>query len=744
MNSGLSLRRAVIGALVLFVSAMLALTGFTLTHLRQNAIAAGLEIAAAKSRSFEDYLTQSLQVTALAAAYVRSPAVEATELHETQRALSATLRQAPHLRSMSLLDEHGRILVSSNSANVGIIVNLSDYLPQIEGQQDVLRIGRPWGGRDFFGGVPSTVNAPVAAGMQNFIPVIQTLSIDKQTVFLLVALNSDYFVNHIFQSFDATQGSLEVLRFDGTLLLDSEPGYRAGTVKDYVMRDLNLAQVESGQFQQDLGARGSVLTAYRASRLYPLVVVTHFQRDTALQPWNTEAKTMLWVVLPTLLTICLLTFVFYRRQVLHLALRAQALREQRISATVFDSSAQAIIITDHNANIMSVNAAFTRITGYADSEVIGRNPKLLNSGCQDNSFYQQLWTELLKNGVWHGELINRRKDGSVYDAHLTITVALNPAGQIQHLIGVSTDITERKKIAALLAEKMRFLGTILDNSSVGITFVRDRTLIWSNQHMGEMFGYALAEIENKSTRSFYPSQDSYEELGRVGYAALAKVGDFSTDREMRHQNGSLIWMRLSAKLIDPEDASSGSIWVFEDISEQRRNQHQLLEAKNAAEAANVAKSRFLATMSHEIRTPMNGVLGMAQMLLMPNLSETDRSKYVRTILSSGKTLLALLNDILDLSKIEAGKFQLESTVFEPDSVLRETCALFDGGAQGKQLRLEHQWRGPAQQRYQSDSHRLRQMLANLVGNAVKFTSQGSVLVAATEVGRDDSTAMLEL
>ena len=169
----------------------------------------------------------------------------------------------------------------------------------------------------------------------------------------------------------------------------------------------------------------------------------------------------------------------------------------------------------------------------------------------------------------------------------------------------------------------------------------------------------------------------------------------------------------------------------------------LVNATHEAQTANIAKSRFLATMSHEIRTPMNGILGMAQLLLMPGLTETERRDYARTILTSGQTLLTLLNDILDLSKIEAGKFELEATVFDPQAILLETRTLFSGAAQGKNLQLECQWNGTNEQRYLADSHRLRQMLSNLVGNAIKFTQTGQIRMEASEIERTGGSALLE-
>jgi signal transduction histidine kinase/CheY-like chemotaxis protein len=170
---------------------------------------------------------------------------------------------------------------------------------------------------------------------------------------------------------------------------------------------------------------------------------------------------------------------------------------------------------------------------------------------------------------------------------------------------------------------------------------------------------------------------------------------------------------------------------------------ELRLAKTAAESANVAKSRFLATMSHEIRTPMNGILGMAQMLLSPNLTSSEREHYVNTILSSGQTLLTLLNDILDISKIEADKVQLEDVLTDPVQLLSEVQALFANQADTKHLGLEQQWLGPTGQYYLLDAHRLRQMLANLTGNGIKFTEHGKVCIEGRELNREGDQADLE-
>lgn len=328
-------------------------------------------------------------------------------------------------------------------------------------------------------------------------------------------------------------------------------------------------------------------------------------------------------------------------------------------------------------------------------------------------------------------------------------VERDAAGLPLRMVGSIADITDRKLREAEIANQRRRLASIIEGTNVG-------TWEWNlltgevtiNQRWADIVGYRLEELQPTSLDTWIrlSHPDDLSRSNDLLQRHLAgELPYYECEVRMLHQHGHWVWVLDRGKVaIRAEDGKpilmSGT---HQDITPRKEAEEALIQAKIEAESANIAKSRFLATMSHEIRTPMNGVLGMAQLLLLPAVDESERVDYARIILNSGETLLKLLNDILDLSKVEAGKIELESTFFEPAQVLNDIKALFGEAARAKAIELDTAWSGPVRQRYVGDVHRLRQMLSNLVGNAIKFTPAGRVRIEAGEKGRDATRVQLE-
>ena len=407
--------------------------------------------------------------------------------------------------------------------------------------------------------------------------------------------------------------------------------------------------------------------------------------------------------------------------------------------TLLDTASDGIHILDETGALVQFSPSFARMLGYPPEELRGKKVSDWDVFTGPAQLDQGLHALMARPRTI--ETQNRRKDGSVIDVEITMR-GISFDGK-PHLYASSRDVSQRKQLEATLRLRMNELNTILDNSTVGIVLVRHRKQVWVNQRMAEMFGYEMAQAIGRSTRMYYASNEDYEAFGVQQYALLYQGLRPSVELSMVHRDGHTLWIHMSGQGIDRAHPDEGSIWVLQDISERKLVEAELLRAKDDAEAANVAKSRFLATMSHELRTPMNGILGMAQLLLQPQLSEGEREEFVHTILGSGQALLALLNDILDLSKVEAGRIELESADFLPQQLLNRVSSLHADAAVKKGLALHCLWSGQPEQHYSGDPHRLQQMIANLLTNALKFTEQGQIQVEAREVERYDNLALLE-
>ena len=279
--------------------------------------------------------------------------------------------------------------------------------------------------------------------------------------------------------------------------------------------------------------------------------------------------------------------------------------------------------------------------------------------------------------------------------------------------------------------KNKLLATIVEQSSEAI-WTRDLGGVITSWNSGAaaMFGYAPQDTVGRALTV----GESTPEEERQRLRRLMASEKFSYDARAITSSGSSIEIQVAvAPLLDDGNRCIGSISVARDVTQHKRSEEALRLAREAAEAANHAKSSFLARMSHEIRTPMNGVLGMTELLLETGLTGTQR-KYADTVQRSGKNLLGIINDLLDFSKIEAGKLELENVDMDLRRTIEDIVELLAERAHAKGLELACRVPPDLATYVKGDPLRLGQVLTNLVGNAVKFTEQGSVVIRVAAVG----------
>ena len=337
-------------------------------------------------------------------------------------------------------------------------------------------------------------------------------------------------------------------------------------------------------------------------------------------------------------------------------------------------------------------------------------------------------------------------DGSETWCSTTKVPLKDKKGNVIGTFGISRDVTRQKQAEQGLARERDLLKTIIDNVP-DLIYVKDRAgrFVTANAALLRLLKLDNpAELVGKNDYDFSPPELA------CNYVAddqiVMRTRESLLDREESHKakTGDDIWL-LTTKvpLIDESGAVNGVVGIGHDITARKRAEREILHAKEVADRANRAKSDFLANMSHEIRTPMNAIIGMTELVLDTNLDDYQR-KYLSMVEESGEALLGVINDVLDFSKIEAGKLELEERVFDLRESLGDTIGSFAPRAHGKHLELAFRVDPHVPRFVVGDAGRLRQVMNNLIGNAVKFTHAGEVLVHVSDLPATQGEVRLEI
>jgi hypothetical protein len=389
-----------------------------------------------------------------------------------------------------------------------------------------------------------------------------------------------------------------------------------------------------------------------------------------------------------------------------------------------EQSPASIIITNTAGEIEYANQKVEEKTGYKSGEILGMTPRIFQSGQTSADEYKRLWETITSGHEYHGEILNRKKNGEIYWESVLISPLRNEEGTIVNYMAIKEDITSRKKYELDLKK----LTIAIEQSPTAVIITDTQGSIeYVNTKFVRTTGYTVDELMGKVVRILKPGHldnQAYVELRNCLFSGKEWRGEHLN----RTKDKTQYWESV---LISPVKNQEGKIANYiilsEDISERKKMEQELIHAKEKAEESDRLKSAFLANMSHEIRTPLNSVLGFSDLLADENLDKEARLEYAALINASGTNLLAIINDVLDISKIEAGQITLNPAIFAAGELVTDIKKEYSHKARAKGLELTTRLPENASQiKINSDLVRVRQVLVNFVGNALKFTDSGYI------------------
>lgn len=421
----------------------------------------------------------------------------------------------------------------------------------------------------------------------------------------------------------------------------------------------------------------------------------------------------------------------------------ETVKIEELAKFLFEEAGDALFLFDPaSGELVDANPMAERLSGFSRQELLALRTSQLWRAEQDGSL-SQMQNAYQRTGIFHGKdgfLLRTKQEGVWIPVNLTIT-RLHVKPRTLSLITARDVRAQREaygKLKKVEAELRRVLSSVAD-------------CLWSakitpdGQWIYRYISPVIEKITGVPSSQFIRDRGNWgailhpedRERWKENSAKLQAGQHIEAEYRVQRPDGSLCWVRETVLVSKAAEGQSLLVdGVISDVTYRKHAEAELQRAKEAAEAANHAKSDFLANMSHEIRTPMNGVIGMAELLLGTPLTEEQR-EYAQMILASGESLLTLLNDILDFSKIEARKLELETVDFSLRETLADALSTLAVRAHKKGLELASHVRGDVPDRVAGDPGRLRQIVINLVGNAIKFTSQGEVVVRCQRAGPNE-------
>jgi two-component system sensor histidine kinase/response regulator len=403
-------------------------------------------------------------------------------------------------------------------------------------------------------------------------------------------------------------------------------------------------------------------------------------------------------------------------------------------------------LADEHWTALFASKGVEDLTGYPADEFTSRRRYYADIMLPEDlpATAEAVFTALRERKMYEVEHRIRHKDGSVRWIWARGHGVFAPDGSLRFIEGLNLDVTHQKQAEQALREsEERFRGTF-ENAAIGIVHTDAAgRFLRVNEKFCAIVGYSREELLQKAFRDIIHPDELKAHIEHYDSCIAQDAPPAACERRFLRKDGTTVWVEGHGSY--QHDASGRPVYAIaavQDVSERKKLDEELHRAKESAEAANRAKDEFLANVSHEIRTPMNAILGMAELALDTPLTDEQRG-YLNIVLASAEGLLSLINDLLDFSKIESGRLELEEADFSLRTVLNQTLRALALRAHKKGMELACQVEQDVPDGLVGDGNRLRQVLLNLIGNAIKFTEAGEVIVRVRAQETDHEAVVID-
>lgn len=434
-------------------------------------------------------------------------------------------------------------------------------------------------------------------------------------------------------------------------------------------------------------------------------------------------------------------------------------RELQKLSYIIEQSPNSIFLTDLNGDIEYSNNQTTLSTGYSKAELLGKNPRIWKSDKTEPSLFEELWESLTAGKKWTGNFTNRKKDGTLFSEYSTAFPIIDESGNVTNFAAIQEDVTEKIK-AELELKQFR---TITDQANFGnamadangiLTYCNDS---WANAH-----GYSVDELIGRPLAMLH-SERELPNVMRLVQQLMEKGAFYAEEVFHMRRDGSEFPTLMSGKLVLDKDGQPVCMSAtLVDISDRKKMELELIElnqtleakvvertqelteAKEIAENANLSKSEFLSRMSHELRTPLNSIIGFSQLLEMENLTPGQR-KNVEFISKSGTHLLNMINEILEISRIEIGNVSLSLEPVNVFPLLKETATLLRPLSDRRGITIEViNYTAETEPYLTADREKLKQVFTNLINNAIKYNRENGQVHIKLVIGAHPNFLRIEV